>query len=389
MRYAMIMAGGAGTRLWPMSRLNRPKQLIRFMERAGDPTRRSLLELAMMRLEGLIDPKSRYICTSESYREIIKEQMPDLLDDQILGEPVGRDTVNAVGFAAAVLAKKDPDAIFAVLTADHLIEPEDVFRERMDTGFRLVEADPKRFVTFAIKPTYPATGFGYIERGTPIRDKQDGGKKGIDGVSAGAFHVARFVEKPDLARAQAYVESGDFAWNSGMFVWKASSFLEALKRFKPESYEGIMKIRDAWGTTSAKETLHAIYPTLPKISVDYAVMEPAAREAQHASESKAADRFSVCTVQMDLKWLDVGSWPSFAETVPADKSGNAAAGEGASVIVNSSRNLIVNAQAGHTVAVLGAEDLIVVHTADATLVMPRAKAEELKLLHAKLDSKLM
>jgi len=373
-----------------MSRLNRPKQLIRFMERAGDPTRRSLLELAMMRLEGLIDPKGRYICTSESYREIIKEQMPDLSDDQILGEPIGRDTVNAVGFAAAVLAKKDPDAIFAVLTADHLIEPEDVFRERMDTGFRLVEADPKRFVTFAIKPTYPATGFGYIERGTPIRDKQDAGKKGIDGASAGAFHVARFVEKPDLARAQAYVESGDFAWNSGMFVWKASSFLEALKRFKPESYQGIMKIRDAWGAKNAKDVLNEVYPTLPKISVDYAVMEPAAREAQNASDStKSADRFSVCTVQMDLKWLDVGSWPSFAETVPADKAGNAAAGEGASVIVNSSRNLIVNAQAGHTVAVLGAEDLIVVHTPDATLVMPRAKAEELKLVHAKLDSKLM
>jgi len=124
--------------------------------------------------------------------------------------------------------------------------------------------------------------------------------------------------------------------------------------------------------------------------VDYAVMEPAAREAQNASDStKSADRFSACTVQMDLKWLDVGSWPSFAETVPADKAGNAAAGEGASVIVNSSRNLIVNAQAGHTVAVLGAEDLIVVHTPDATLVMPRAKAEELKLVHAKLDSKLM
>src|SRR5262245_21454281 len=231
MRYAMIMAGGAGTRLWPMSRKDRPKQLLRFIARPGEKEHVSLLELAARRLDGLIDKPHRCICTAEAYREAVREQLPAFKDDQILGEPVGRDTVNAVGFAAAVLAKEDEDAIFCVLTADHVIEPEDVFRERMDLGFRLVENDPRRFVTFSIKPTYPATGFGYVERGSPIRDKKHGKHAAIDGTKEHAYHVARFVEKPDRPRAEVYVQSGDFGWNSGMFVWKASTFLDALARF--------------------------------------------------------------------------------------------------------------------------------------------------------------
>jgi mannose-1-phosphate guanylyltransferase len=387
MRYAMIMAGGAGTRLWPMSRKNSPKQLIQFIRREGDPRPHSLLELADARLNGLIDPAHRYICTAEAYRAAIREQLTGYADAQILGEPAPRDTVNAVGFAAAVLAKEDPDAVFAVLTADHVIDPDDVFRERMDLGFRLVENDPRRFVTFSIKPTYPATGFGYVERGTPVRDKKHGKSPAIDGSREHAYQVARFVEKPDLARAQVYVQSGDFGWNSGMFVWKASTFLEALEKFKPESHAGLMKIQAAWGTRKAKTVLAEVYPTLPKISVDYAVMEPAAQEFQKAHTKGQEARFSICTVQMDLRWLDVGSWPSFAQTVPADKAGNRSTGEGSAVVVNGRNNLVVTS-AGHTVAVLGCEDMIVVHTPDATLVMPKSRAEELKALHEHLDEKL-
>jgi len=385
MRYAMIMAGGAGTRLWPMSRKEQPKQLIRFISRGkGGDQPVSLLELADRRLEGLIDPERRLICTAAAYRDAVRQQLPGYEETRVLGEPVGRDTVNAVGFAAAVLAKQDKDAIFCVLTADHVIEPENVFRERMDLGFRLVENDPRRFVTFSIKPTYPATGFGYVERGTPIRDPKQGKQAGIDGTKDHAYHVARFVEKPDLPRAQAYVQSGDFGWNSGMFVWKATTVLEALKAFKPESYEGLMEIQAAWGTKKAKSVLEKVYPTLPKISVDYALLEPAAQEAKKAGDD---GRFSVCTVQMDLTWLDVGSWPSFAETVKADKAGNRAAGEGHSLISGGKDNLVVAAK-GHTVAVLGCEGLIVVHTPDATLVMPRSKSEELKTLHGQLKDEL-
>src|SRR5262245_30442131 len=240
MRYAMIIAGGAGTRLWPMSRANKPKQLLKSVEQPCAPEPRSLLEIAAQRLEGLIPPEQRYICTAESYRAPIREALPQFDDAHILGEPMGRDTVNAVGFAAAVFAKQDPEASFAVLTADHIIEPRDRFQSLIDLGFRLVEQDPSRLLTFSIKPTYPATGFGYVERATPLT--------GIQGGDSLCFRVQRFIEKPDLPRAKAYVESGFFGWNSGMFVWRAATVLEALRQFKPESYDGLMKIQEALGT---------------------------------------------------------------------------------------------------------------------------------------------
>lgn len=379
MRYAMIMAGGAGTRLWPMSRKDKPKQLLRFIhgQSQADPPR-SLIEIAADRLEGLVPPDRRYICTAEAYRDAIRRDLPSFTDARILGEPMGRDTVNAVGFAAAVLSKIDPDAVFAVLTADHIIEPVDLFRQRVELGFRLVEADPRRLVTFSIKPTYAATGFGYVERGRPVRELP-----GVPDVETLAFHVERFVEKPDRPRAEAYVRSGVFGWNSGMFVWKASTFLDCLKRFKPESHEGLMQIRAAWGGPDQRAVLERVYPTLPKISVDYAVMEPASNAASSGDPS-----VSVCTVLMDLAWLDVGSWPAYAQTLPQDASGNRVAGPGQTVVVQGRNNLVVSAAPGHTVTVLGADDLVVVHTADATLVMPISKAEELKTLHARLDEGL-
>jgi mannose-1-phosphate guanylyltransferase len=375
MRYAMIMAGGAGTRLWPMSRKDRPKQLLRFIEQPGDAEPRSLLELAAHRLEGLIPPEQRYICTAEGYRAAIRAALPEFDDARILGEPMGRDTVNAVGLAAAVFQKQDPDAVFAVLTADHIIEPRDKFQSLIDLGFRLVESDPSRLVTFSIKPTYPATGFGYVERGTPLQNIPGG-----DGL---AFRVQRFIEKPDLPRAKAYVESGFFGWNSGMFVWKAATVMEALRIFKPESHEGLKKIQDAWGTDRQGQVLAEVYPTLPRTSVDYAVMEPAAKAKER--------QFSVCTVLMDLKWLDVGSWPSYGQTVEADKQGNRVAlrsAGGKTALHNGGGNLVVNAVRGHTVALLGCKDLIVVHTEDATLVMPRDQAEGLKELHGQVEEGL-
>jgi mannose-1-phosphate guanylyltransferase len=379
MRYAMIMAGGAGTRLWPMSRGNKPKQLLKFIEEPGGGEPRSLLEIAAQRLEGLIDQNQRFICTAEGYRGAIREALPQFDDAHILGEPMGRDTVNAVGLAAAVFQKIDPEATFAVLTADHIINPREKFQSLIDLGFRLVEQDPARLVTFSIKPTYPATGFGYVERGTPLT--------GIQGGDGLCFRVQRFIEKPDLPRAKAYVESGFFGWNSGMFVWKAGTVLAALKQFKPESFEGLMKIQEAWATDRQQQVLGEVYPTLPRTSVDYAIMEPAA---------KAKGPYTVCTVLMDLKWLDVGSWPSYGQTIEPDKQGNRVAFAGGAVhgtagktvAVGGTGNLVVNPVPGHTVALLGCKDLIVVHTPDATLVMPREAAEQLKELHGKVEEGL-
>lgn len=370
MRYAVIMAGGAGTRLWPVSRAGTPKQLVRFIHREGGPV--SLLEVAAERLEGLVEPSRRYICTGERFRDEIRAVLPDYSRDRLLGEPEPRDTLNAVGLAAAVFADEDPDAVFAVLTADHLITPNETFQKAMDVGFALVEDDPSRFVTFGITPTHPATGFGYVERGNAVTlaGEKDAGL---------AFRVRRFVEKPPLHAAQAYVESGQFSWNSGMFVFSASSFLDALSRYKPETHAGLMRIQAAWTTTDRERVLAEVYPTLEKTSVDYGVMEPASND----------DNVSIVGVRMDLDWLDVGSWPSYGETITPDTDDNRAAGVNL-VAHDASGNLVIGAgeRTPHNVALLGVEDLIVVHTPDATLVMPRDRAQDLKSLHAMLDDRL-
>ncbi len=376
MRYAMIMAGGAGTRLWPMSRKHLPKQLVRFLRDDATGDWKSLLRVAVDRLEGLLPADRVYICTNEAYRAEINATIPQIPNGNILGEPVGRDTLNAVGFAAAVLLKRDPDAIFATLTADQLITPEDEFRSIVEIGFKLVEDDAKRLVTFNITPTYPATGFGYVERGGAI-----------GGYEHRAWLVENFAEKPSRERAQAYVESGAYGWNSGMFVWSARTFMQLLAKYKPESHAGLTKIGEAWGGESERQTIDAVYPELPKISVDYAVMEPASREQQRAADrGEARSAVKVCTVEMPLRWLDVGSWPAYAETLEADDTGNKLSGD--AQLHRSRDTVVVNSESGHLVACVGCEDLIVVHTSDATLIMPAEKAQELKALHGELPDEL-
>ena len=349
MRYAMIMAGGVGTRLWPFSRSQRPKQLLPLFNG------RSLLEIATDRLEGIVDPDQRLICTAERFRGVVEETLGAI---RVLGEPCGRDTLNAVGLTAAVLEAEDPQALFAVLTADHIITPKDEFARAAELGFALVEADPSRFVTFGITPTHPATGYGYINRGVPI--------DGFDG----AFQADGFKEKPDLETARSYLEAGSYSWNSGMFVFSARAVLEALDRFQPENAAGLRRIATDWngGSTRRAATLEAVYPTLPKISVDYGLMEPAA----------ASDQNQICVVPMAVDWKDVGSWPSYAETLPAGSDGNRTSGT--STLLDCRNVLAVSDDPERVITAIGCEDLIIVSTGDAILVCPADRAEDVKRL---------
>ena len=346
----MIMAGGAGTRLWQMSRPAQPKQLIPFIDG------RSLLQIAADRLEGVVPVERRLICTGRDHLGAIRQRLPEFTDDRLLGEPTGRDTLNAIGLTATILALQDPEAVFAVLTADHLITPQDEFARCMKLGFDLVEADPKRMVTFGITPTHPATGYGYVQLGDAV-----------DGFQ-GAHRTVRFVEKPDEATARGYLDSGDFAWNSGMFIFSAAGFLEATASFAPEAAAGLAAIGAAWNGDDRDTVLDATYPELPRISVDYGIMEPAS----------TSDAFDVCTVPMGVQWIDVGSWPSYGETLEADADGNRA--NGPVECIDSRNVLAVTEDPNHLIATIGCEDLVVVHTPDATLVFPRDRDQDVKAM---------
>jgi mannose-1-phosphate guanylyltransferase len=358
MRYAAILAGGSGTRLWPVSRAHLPKQLIPLIEG------RSLLEIAVERLRGLVDTQRQLICTGEKFREPIRTAMPDVSDDRILGEPVGRDTLAAVGLSAAVVAKHDPEAVIAILTADHLIEPVDVFQQRLDVGFRVAEAGPSTLVTFGIQPTYPATGYGYVKLGPAIDGFPD------------ASVAEKFVEKPDAATAQQYFDAGGYAWNSGMFVWRAATLLDCIRRYHPQVHAGLMQIADAWGSLRQQTVLNEIFPTLAKISVDFAVMEPASLDEQ----------VTVATVPMPVRWLDVGGWLAYGETIDADESGNRCATQ-RTLMMDSRENLVVSTDPNHLIAAIGVDNLVVVHSADATLICPREQTERIKQLHAAIGER--
>jgi mannose-1-phosphate guanylyltransferase len=355
MRYAVIIAGGSGTRLWPMSRAALPKQLIPLI--GGQ----SLLEIAVERLEGLLPPQRCFVCAGQAHAEAIARALPRLGPGQFLGEPCGRDTLNAVGFTAAILAQRDPDATIGVFTADHIIKPIEQFRTIVDSGFAVVEKHPETLLTFGISPTGPATGYGYLELGEVF--------------DAPARRLKQFREKPDLETARRYVEAGPerFLWNSGMFVWRAETLLDCIRRYAPENHAGLMRIADAWNGSHRRAVLDEVYPTLKKISVDYAIMEPASRDPA----------VTVAAIPMPLAWLDVGSWPSFAETCRRDEHGNALAA-GRTLLLDTQGTLAVSSDPNHLIATIGCENLIVVHTPDATLICRADCADAIKDLHGQI-----
>jgi mannose-1-phosphate guanylyltransferase len=277
---------------------------------------------------------------------------------------MGRDTLNAIGLGAVVLAAKDPQAVFAVFTADHLIEPVDKFQKIVEQGFALVERDPQTLVTFGIAPTAAVTAYGYLELG--------------DSIPGGGRIVKQFKEKPQLAVAEEYFRKGSdcYLWNSGMFVWSAATLLDCIKRLEPEVYTGLSAIAQAWETPRRDDVLSKIYPTLKKISIDFAVMEPASRMEQ----------VQVAAIPMELNWLDVGSWPSYAQTCPRDENGNAVAA-GNKLLSDTSNCLVASGEPDHLIAMIGCRDLIVIHTKNATLICPADRAELIKDLYNEAEIK--
>ncbi len=334
-----------------MSRASLPKQLIPFING------RSLLQIAFERLEGLVPEENRHICAGQSHAGVIEGALAGFSSGQFIGEPTGRDTLNAVGFSAAAIAARDPDAVIAVFTADHIIEPVEEFLKIVDHGFRLAEERPDTLVTFGIAPTEAATGYGYLQLG--------------DSIDGTARIVEQFKEKPEAAVAREYLAAGPsrYLWNSGMFVWKASTLLDCIRRYEPENSVGIEKIGAAWMTPERDAVLNSVFPVLKKISVDFAVMEPASRDP----------RITVAAVPMPLSWLDVGSWPMFAETCPKDENDNAL-GAGRALLMETRNTLVASSDPQHLIATIGCDDLIIVHTPEATLVCRKDRAEAIKEL---------
>jgi mannose-1-phosphate guanylyltransferase len=358
MRHALILAGGSGVRLWPMSRRTNPKQLIPFI--GG----RSLLQLAADRIEGLTPSANRYVCALEEHRERILAALPGWTGDQFLGEPAGRDTLSAAAFSSAVIARKDPDAVIAVFTADHVIDPVEQFREIVCSAYSVVERQPDVLATFGIAPSHAATGYGYLELGETLEP--------------GVYAVRQFREKPDPSTAAQYFAAGpeSYLWNSGMFVWRAATLLDCVRRYEPAVYEGISRIATAWDTPERGAALSTIYPSLKKLSLDYGVMEPASRDSA----------VRVAAIPMPLRWLDVGSWPMFAKTCAPDDHGNALAAE-KRLLVDTANTLAASSDPGHLVATIGCDGLIIVHTPDATLVCRAGRAEDIKELHRMIAEK--
>lgn len=337
------MAGGAGTRLWPLSRRSKPKQLLRLFENA------SLLQHARRRLAGLFPPENIWVITSGAYLDRVRNELPDLPRENLIGEPEGRDTANAIGLAAHMLSLRNPDTTMAVFTADHIIRPQDVFQAAIRTGLEAAESDAAALITFGIRPDSAHTGYGYIHRGELLRP--------------GVYRVAEFREKPSADAAESYVKSGEYYWNSGMFVWRTATILAELERCLPDNHRVLGELAASWRRVAGSEVAARAFAGLQKISIDFGVMEKSA---------------SVLVVEMNCTWQDLGSWTAVAAAQAKDGAGNVVIAP-QTLLVDAKDNILVS-ESGHLVVLLGVADLVVVHSGDATLVCRKDQEQRLKEL---------
>ncbi len=330
-------------RLWPLSRKSRPKQVLRLFSGA------SLLRQCYDRVAALFPREHIHVITNQSHLPVVTKELPELPAANFIGEPVGRDTANAVGLAVAVLAQRDPEAVVGIFPADHVITPLDRFCGSLGRAYEAAEANADALVTLGIRPTRADTNYGYIHRGKRLGE--------------GLYEVEEFIEKPNVGSAMKFVAAGEYYWNSGMFAWRAATILDQIKKHLPQSHASIREIAAAWHTDERQTKLQSIYPTLMRISIDFAVME-------------RADR--VLVVEMGCHWVDVGSWPAIEAVVHADGDGNVSACH--RVMHLGSRGNIVVCEDKHLIATIGVDDLVIVHSPDATLICTRRDAAGIKEL---------
>jgi mannose-1-phosphate guanylyltransferase len=353
MDFVVIMAGGSGKRLWPLSRQKRPKQVLKLLEG------QTLLRKCFERLEGLFDLRNILVLTNSDYVEMVRENLNELPEQNVIAEPVVRDTAGAVGLAAAVLAKYDRSANMVVVTADQILEPAEPFQDAVRRALAFIKQNPEAMVTFGIKPAYAATDYGYLKLG---------GAENPDNSGSAIHSVQAYKEKPDQQTAQQYLESGDYVWNSGIFVWRCETILQNLKQFLPACAEPLQKIQLDWGGPDQQRTLMEWFPKMPKISIDYAVMEKAEK---------------VYCIPLDCRWLDMGSFAALADVITAD-AGNNIVVAGTTELLDCRNSIVVTEQKDHLLALVGMENVIVAHTPDATLVCPIDQGHRLKELLDKI-----
>ena len=342
----VIMAGGAGTRFWPLSTEERPKQ---FLDLFGD---RTLLQKSFDRVSSLVPPERILVLTNAAFVSIVKEQLPHVPVENIIGEPTRRDTAAAVALAAVLCRRRFGNPVIATLTADHLIEPVDLFQETLLSAARRA-ANDNALYTFGIEPTYPATGYGYLERGLQIADD--------DGIEH--FHLVRFKEKPDLETARQYIESGRFYWNSGMFVWTADAILKEIETHLPNHAKALFDAVAFDKTPQWNHALKAAFESLHAVSIDFAVMEKAQ---------------NVCCVASKFSWRDVGGWLALRSCLPEDETGNYCRGK--TLTLDATDNFVFCEDPEDTTVLIGVKDLVIVRAGPLTLITHKDRAEDLKKL---------
>lgn len=341
------MAGGGGTRLWPLSRKAHPKQMLSLIED------RSLFQSAIDRVDGILPPERILVVTVSEQADQLREQAPEIPAENFLLEPMPRGTASVVGLAAVALKQRDPDAVMAVLTSDHYIGNQECYQALLRAAHQV--AQDGYLVTLGIAPTFPATGYGYIQQGELIDTYLD----------QPVYHALKFKEKPDDTQARMMLESGDHTWNSGMFVWKVSQILDEFDRQMPDLAGKLAEIQRAWDSPDRQATLERVWPSLQVETIDYGVMEGARQVAVIPAKG--------------LNWSDVGSWDSLFDVLPADEAGNIVMG-GKHIGVDTNDSLVYVSQEHRLIVTIGVDDLVVVDTGDVLLVCHKSKAQKVRLV---------